>query len=98
MKKYKQIIIKGKYGCAQYAKETRKNADIKYVEEIQKGIIEYFKTYIQLCPKPLMKTDKKLDEEFLDFIHRITILDQDFWHLKAEDPFFNRTTDISDLI
>ncbi len=85
-------------GCVRYDKETRKKADIEYVKEIQEGIIEYFRTYIRLCPKQLIEINKNLDEKFLDFIHKISILDKGFWNLKVEDPFFNRTTNISDLI
>ena len=45
-----------------------------------------------------MEVDKKLDERFLAFIHGVTIQNKDFLNLTVEDPFFNRMTDITDLV
>lgn len=64
----------------------------------QNGILDYFKTYLKLCPGAGVNVDKRLDELFLSLIHGIAILDKDFIGLKVEDPFFNRMTDIADLI
>lgn len=81
-----------------YAQETRKDKDIVCFLKAQEGIFNYFKTYLKICPGSEMKADKKLDELFLMLIHGITILDKNFEELKVEDPFFNRMTDVSDLI
>lgn len=81
-----------------YAQETRKDKDIVCFLKAQEGIFDYFKTYLKICPGSEMKADKKLNELFLMLIHGITILDKNFEELKVEDPFFNRMTDVSDLI
>lgn len=85
-------------GKAVYAHETRKKQDILCVEKMQEGIMDYFRSYIGICPKTEMNEDKRLDEIFLDLIHKLKILDKDVMNLTVEDPFFNRITDIADLI
>ena len=60
--------------------------------------MEYFDTYLRLCPKAEQKENKKLDEDFLKLIHGIAIADKDFLSLVVEDPFFNRMTSITDVI
>ena len=65
---------------------------------MQDGITDYFRSYIQICPASEINVDKRLDEIFLELIHKFKILDKDFLNLKVEDPFFNRMTDITDLI
>ena len=81
-----------------YAKETRSKKDIKCFQRAQEGILEYFDTYLRLCPKAEQKENKKLDEDFLKLIHGIAIADKDFLSLVVEDPFFNRMTSITDVI
>ena len=81
-----------------YAQETRSIKDIQCVEKIQKGILSYYKDYTCLCPENEVEIDKKMDEIFLSMIHAITIKDEDFLSLVVEDPFFNRMTNITDVI
>lgn len=81
-----------------YAQETRKKEDIHCVQEAQDGIFEYFITYLKLCPKEEIKINREIDERFLTLIHGISIWDRNFMRLQVEDPFFNRTTEIADLI
>lgn len=81
-----------------YALETRKKEDIQCVLEAQDGIFDYFVTYLKLCPKEEAKIDRKIDERFLALIHGIDIRDKNFIGLQVEDPFFNRMTDVVDLI
>ena len=64
----------------------------------QNGIEDYLRTYKAICPQQAVTINKKLDEILLSLIHKIVILDQDFLNLQVEDPFFNRMTDITDLI
>lgn len=85
-------------GNAYYAEETRREEDIECFQDAQKGIFDYFKTYLRLCPRGEEKVNKKLDEEILSLIHNIHILDEIFLDLKVEDPFFHRNTDMKDLI
>lgn len=81
-----------------YAKETRKKSDIRCFQEAQEGIREYFREYLKLCPIPERRINKRMDEIFLALIHGIEITDQDFLNLKVEDPFFNRMTDLTDML
>lgn len=81
-----------------FANETRSERDMQCIEEAQKGILDYFKTYIRLCPEVERAENKKLDEVFLELIHKIKITDPDFLNLVVEDSFFNRMTKISDVI
>ena len=81
-----------------YAKETRKSRDIECFQNVQNGIYEFFKTYLELCQGVDMENNKKLDEAFLVLVHSIAINDEGFLRLTVEDPFFNRTTKMTDLI
>lgn len=86
------------YGEPCYAKETRERKEIQCVQEIQDGILDYFMTYLRLCPKAEAVVNRKIDEHFLALIHGIEVRDKNFIGLKVEDPFFNRMTDIKDLL
>ena len=81
-----------------YAGETRSERDIACVMRAQEGIIEYVDKYLRLCPWGKIKNNKKLDEIFLTLMHSVEILDKDFLELTVEDPFFNRMTDIKDVL
>lgn len=81
-----------------YHEETRTDRDIQSVQQVQNGIEEYFRDYLKLCPPTEQKVNKKLDELFLKLIHGIVITNKDFLSLVVEDPFFNRKTNITDLL
>ncbi len=85
-------------GLPMYAEETREEESIRCIEDAQEGIKEYFETYLKICPESMMGINKRLDETFLSLIHKIRILEEDFLGLKVEDPFFNRTTNLVDLL
>ena len=85
-------------GDVVYAEETRKKEDIECFQRAQEGIFDYFKTYIYLCPKEERKLNRKLGEAFLNLIHRFVITDESFLDLVVEDPFFNRRTNITDVL
>ncbi len=85
-------------GSPVYAEETRKGRDIQCFQEAQEGIREYFGQYLKLCPISARKINQKLDEILLSLIHGIEITDLDFLNLKVEDPFFNRMTDLTDIL
>ena len=85
-------------GMPVYAVETRKKTDIACFMEAQQGIIDYFNIYLKLCPSEERKVDKAIDEIFLKMIHGITALDENFFGLNVEDPFFNRMTRIIDVL
>ena len=81
-----------------FAKETRTDKDIACFMRAQDGIIEYVKKYISICPVSESSINKKLDEIFLMLVHNVEIRDRDFLSLVVEDPFFNRMTDIKDVL
>lgn len=81
-----------------YMEETRTEKDILCFGRVQEGILDYFKTYLRLCPMQEIVENKKLDEVFLALIQKIEIKDDDFGCLMVEDPFFNRMTSIIDLL
>lgn len=81
-----------------YADETRSDKDITCVMRAQEGILEYADKYLRLCPHEKIKINKKIDETLLTLIHSIEIRDNDFLELTVEDPFFNRMTDMKDVL
>ena len=81
-----------------YLPETRKERDIRCFERAQDGILDYFMTYIRLCPEKERGINRKLDETFLGLLHKVRITDEDFLNLVVEDPFFNRMTNITDVL
>ena len=81
-----------------FAKETRTDKDIACFMRAQDGIIEYVNKYISICPVSESSINKKLDEIFLTLVHNVEIRDKDFLSLTVEDPFFNRMTDITDVL
>ena len=85
-------------GIPVFAKETRTDKDIACFMRAQDGIIEYVKKYISICPVSESSINKKLDEIFLSLVHNVEIRDKDFLSLTVEDPFFNRMTDITDVL
>lgn len=81
-----------------YEQESRSPEDIRCFQEAQEGIRGYFREYLKLCPISARKTNKRLNEIFLSMIHRVEIADNDFLNLKVEDPFFNRMSDMMDML
>lgn len=85
-------------GYPLYAEETRNDSAIRCFEKAQKGIFDYFKSYISICPETEWIENKILDEKILSLIHKIKIKDEEFLEFKVEDAFFNRMTDMSSLV
>lgn len=81
-----------------FTKETRDDKDISCFMRAQDGIIEYVKKYMSICPESERTINKKLDEILLTLVHHVEIRDKDFLGLTVEDPFFNRMTDITDVL
>lgn len=92
--------VKGytKKGEPVYAEETRTRENLACIEDVQEGILDYFRAYIRICPGERIREDKRLDERLLSMLHQVVILDERFLRLKVEDPFFNRTTEMTDLL
>ncbi len=85
-------------GRALYAQETRSREDLECSSVVQEGIRSYFHTYLNLCPKGERIGNKKLDERMLELIHGIEVMDDAFRGMIVEDPFFNRCTEMGDLL
>lgn len=81
-----------------YAKETRSGRDIQCAMEVQEGILDYFRDYLRLIPEEMRKVNRELDEKILRLVHEIKIPDRGFRALTVEDPFFNRMTEIEDVL
>ena len=81
-----------------YAKETRDNESIHCFGQAQDGISDFFQRYVEICPVGKRNIHKSLDEHMLSLVQKIIITDNAFLNLTVEDPFFNRMTDITDLI
>ncbi len=88
-------------GSPIYMEETRSEADINCFLRAQEGILDYFRRYLELLPprfRDLESQSKRLDEVFLELIHKLRIKDEGFLSLIVEDPFFNRITEIRTLV
>lgn len=81
-----------------YTVETRSEKDIDCFMKVQEGIMNYAKKYLLICPISEQKINKKLDELFLQQVHNVEIKDKNFMGLIVEDPFFNRMTDVTDIL
>lgn len=87
-----------KDGTALYGKETRSAEELACIQLVQDGIIDYFQVYRKLCPESEMLGNRELGELLLSLIHSIDIRDSGFQQLKVEDSFFNRMSNLSDLL
>ena len=81
-----------------FAKETRNREDLQCVLKVQQGIYDYFVTFLNLCPDVSNAENKRLDELMLGLLHKLDVRDSGFLKLKVEDPFFNRNTEMMDLV
>lgn len=95
---YSQVNEFDNMGSPIYADETRSEEDLRFVECVQEGIDEYYEDYLSLMPKEAREIDRDLDESFLSLFNRIRINNEAFYHMKVEDPFFGRMTDITDVV
>jgi predicted HAD superfamily hydrolase len=78
--------------------ETRSADNIDCIMKTQTGIAEYVKQYMKICPEKERRFNKGLDETFLTLIHNVEIRDDGFLNLTLEDSFFNRKTDLKDIL
>lgn len=85
-------------GNAEYMEETRTQEDLICVGMLQRGILEYFATYIKLCQGIEFSQNQKLTGTFLEMIHKISIQNRSFLKMKLDDPFLKRTMSMADLL
>lgn len=85
-------------GAPLFAREQRTERDFRSVQSVQDGISDYFQTYLKLDPSWEENQEKTLQAAVFSLVSRIEIRDKDILSLKDEDAFFNRTTEISNLL
>lgn len=85
-------------GAAVFAQEKRTEQDILCVQCIQDGVNDYFRTYRDLDPAWEGLQERSLQGAMFSLISEIEIRSMDFLSLCDEDPFFNRTTGVSELL
>ena len=81
-----------------YAKEMRSETDVECFMRAQEGILSYVRRYLSICPEQEISINKRLDETFLFLVNKVDIRNKSFLALTVEDPFFNRMTDIKDVL
>lgn len=85
-------------GRACFAAETRTERELRCIQKVQEGISDYVQAYLKLAPGWESTEENGLEASILSLMREIEIRDGDFLALKDEDPFFHRTTAVSDLI
>lgn len=85
-------------GEAIYAPETRGERDLSCVRRVQEGIIDYFQTYQDLDPAWKAMEEKSLEEGMLCLLSKLEIRNEDFLSMRDDDPFFNRTAAVRELL
>ena len=85
-------------GRACFAAETRTERELRCIQRVQEGITDYVRAYLKLAPGWESTEENDLEASILSLMREIEIRDGDFLALKDEDPFFHRTTAVSDLI
>lgn len=80
-----------------YSEETRSAENMESVRQVQEGIERYFREYLEILPAACQR-ERELPGAILELVHKIEITAGEFWNLKVEDPFYNRTTSLADLV
>lgn len=93
-----QVLEFDDEGKPAYAKELRGERELHCFEQMQSGVMDFFEKYFALVPKECRNINKQLDEKILSLIHKLKIEDAEFMSLVVEDPFFNRMTEVKDLV
>lgn len=81
-----------------YSPETRSKQDIDCMRKVQEGILSYVDRMLEIFSPEEIHINKRLDEVFLTLIHEVEIRDADFMNLTVEDPFFNRGTNMTNIL
>ncbi|MCI8640126.1 MAG: hypothetical protein HFG41_13565 [Coprococcus sp.] len=95
---FPSVVEFDNFGEPVYAEDLRTTKELNCIQDAQNSIYEYFKNYLRFCPMPERQVNKNLDEILLSMALNVSITDASFLELKAEDSFFNRTTDITELL
>ena len=93
-----QVLAFDESGKPVYAKETRTQEDLECVARMQDAIEEYFAQYLSVVPPSKRSDEKEVSVQLLHAIHHFPMTAEDFLALTVEDPFFNRMTDLRDVL
>ena len=93
-----QVLEFDDEGKPVYAKELRGEKELHCFEQMQNGVMDFFEKYFAIVPDECRIINKQLDEKILSLIHKLKIEDEEFLSLVVEDPFFNRMTEVKDLV
>lgn len=85
-------------GAAVFTREERTEQELRCVQNVQSGILDYFQAYRTLDPAWEGNQERTLEAAAFSLVSRIEIRDKGFLSLKDEDAFFNRTTELSELL
>lgn len=85
-------------GTPEYAAESRTREQIQCCMRAQRGVLEYFDTYLRICPKERRRVDKALDDAFLALMRRISMEDRVFLSLARDDPMGNHNETAAELL
>lgn len=80
-----------------YGDESRTKEEIESVLAIQQGIIEFFRDFVRLRNTNDLQNNTLLSEAILNLIHKFEI-SEEITKMKVEDNFFNRFTNVKDLV
>lgn len=85
-------------GNVLYARETRSLEELACIQQVQDGIKDYFQSYRELNPIWETAEEKNWGESVISLLSNIEIQCEMFLSLKDEDPFFNRTASVAELL
>lgn len=92
------VVEFDKSGAPIFEAELRDDREIANMEQVQSGIFEYWNKYCELFWHEDICICKQIDEKLLSLIHKIGLDGNPFLNLKVQDPFFHRTTQVTDLL
>ncbi len=85
-------------GAAVFAREERTERELQSAKSVQDGISDYFQTYRKLDPAWENRGERPLEACIFSLISMIEVRDKEFLSIKDDDMFFNRVTEISELL
>lgn len=85
-------------GNPEYVTESRSKEDIDFIMQVQEGIVEYFKQYLDTMKVTKLEEDKRCSETLLKLIHKIPIENNTFSQMVWDDNFYSRRIKVKDLM
>lgn len=81
-----------------YFIETRNQDELEFINCVHKGILQYFKEYVDLFEMNGSKASRRCSEVMLSLIHKVIIENDVFENMTWEDGFFQRNAKIKDML